>query len=130
MANNWPANPADVYAHTTRFTGQLNSLATQTLLTAPPPDLYFVDIYLECPVAGAAGTVLVTVAYTDSLGVANQLTGAFALTSATPLTAHLAARLTLLVASGDITFTTTVAGAVGGPQYNITIRAQRAPSTV
>lgn len=126
---NWPTDPGSL-AHTARLVGQNASLGVTTLLSAPPPDLYFVDIYLECTTAGSAGTVLVTVNYTDSVGAASQLTTALVLTTSAPAVAHLAARVTLWLASGDITFTTTVAGVVGAPVYNVTVRAQRAPSTV
>lgn len=125
-AGNWPADPAQLYARTTKFAGQLASLGTTVLLAAPPPDMYHVDVYQECGLGGAAGTVLCTVSYTDNVGATTQATVTLALTGL----GHLATRFVIVVASGDITFTTTVVGAVGSPQYNVTARAQRAPSTV
>jgi hypothetical protein len=126
MPANWPLDPAAVYAHTTKLTGQLASLGATTILTAPPPDMYFVDIYLECPFAGSAGTVLATLAYTDNAGAATQVTSALVLTGL----GRLSTRVAIVVASGNVSFTTTVAGAIGSPTYNIAARAERAISTV
>lgn len=127
LGNNWPNTPpaTPALSHLERRTGQLASLGAITLLTAPTPDLYAVDVYLECTAAGSAGTVLATVNYTDSNGAAAQVTGALVLTSAAALTAHLSLRVAFWVASGDITVTTTVTGAIGGPTYNFTARAER-----
>lgn len=108
-----------------RRAAQLASLTAIALLVAPPPDMYAVDVYLDCGFAGAAGTVLATVSYMDSTGATSQVTGALVLTGV----GRLSIRLTFYVASGDITFTTTVAGAVGSPTYNVTARAERLWST-
>lgn len=127
MGAAWPSDPSAL-SKTVRLTGQSATLAATALLAAAPPDLYAVDVYIECTTAGAAGTVLVTVAYTDTNGVANQATGALVLTSATPLTAHLSQRIVFWLASGDVTFTSTVAGAIGGPIYAVTVRCCRLAS--
>ena len=128
MPSAWPADPGSL-SKTVRLAAQSASLGSTGLLVGPPSDMYAVDVYLECTTAGSAGTVLVTVAYTDTNGVANQVTGALVLTSAAPLTAHLAQRVVFWVASGDITFTSTVTGAVGSPIYAVTVRCARLAST-
>lgn len=124
VAVNFPAAPAPL-SHLERRTAQLASLAAITLLAAPPPDLYAVDVYLDCSLGGAAGTVIATVSYTDSSGATSQVTGALVLTGI----GRLALRLSFFLASGDIAFTTTVAGAIGAPTYNVTARAERCWST-
>lgn len=124
VAVNFPA-AASPLSHLERRTAQLASLAAITLLAAPPSDLYAVDIYLDCSLGGSAGTVLATVSYTDSSGATSQVTGALVLTGI----GRLALRLSFFLASGDITFTTTVAGAIGSPAYNVTARAERCWST-
>lgn len=116
-------------SHTEQRTAQTASVGPITLLTAPPSDLYAFDVYLECTTAGSAGTVLATVSYTDHNGAATQLTGTLVLTSASAAVAHLSFRVCFWLASGDVTFSTTVAANVGG-QYAVTARAARLTSSI
>jgi hypothetical protein len=106
-------------SHTDRQTAQTASLAAITLLTAPVSDLYAVDIYLECTTAGA-GTVLATISFTDDTGAATVATAALVLTAL----GRQSTRICFWLASGNISYTTTVAGLVAA-QYACVVRAQR-----
>lgn len=129
-ANNWPfiAATPDI-SHLERRVGLQASLGSVTLLVAPTPDMYAVDVYAEVTTASAAGTVAAFVNYTDSTGAAQQTTATLILTVA-GITAHLSARLCFWLASGDVTFGTTVAGLIGTPTYNVTARAERCWSSL
>lgn len=124
-----PVIPDGNLSHTVRMVDQTAALSPITLLTAPPSDLYFLDFYVECTVAGVAGTVAANGIYTGTNGSVTQASPILLLTSIVPPNAHLMYRATCWVASGDISFSASMLGIVGSPKYTIIARAARAWST-
>ena len=97
------------------LSAQTASIAQTVLYTPSVAGLYRVSVYHFCSTAGTAGTLDTTIFWTDDVGATN---------------AKPAAQISLTVAgnwasgqgflrsnSGSIDYSTTVAGAVGSPQY-------------
>ena len=97
--------------------GQTASLGSTTAFTVTTAGFYEVNAAVLCTTAGSAGTVLVT---TNTPKGGTIATGAASLTVlGTSLGTQL---LTYLNAGDAVTYTTTVAGNVGG-QYQVLINA-------
>lgn len=100
------------------LTGQTGNIATTNLVTGASGP-YLVSVIQTCTTAGTAGTLTTTIGWTDENGTQ----------TATP-----AAGLTLAgtgfddghefvyCASGNLTYSTTLAGALGNPQYSLHIQ--------
>jgi hypothetical protein len=117
---------APIYAEneaTPDLTAQTASLGTQTLMTSPPAGLYEVTFFLECPTAdgGASGTVLATLGFTNRVGASTRATATLSLTA----TGSAETTFKVRVASGNLTYTTTVGGTIGTATYNVTAVAKR-----
>lgn len=130
----WPHDDGPIdnnLSHMERLTGQTGSVGAVTLLTAPPaPGLYDVDILAECILVGVAGTLTVNLLYTGVLGATVWPTPTMLLTTILLPTGRMAERFSIWITGGDIAFSTTVGGLIGSPQYNVTVRAARALSTI
>lgn len=109
------------------LTGQTAAIGSTALSNGSPAGLYEVDIYAVCTTASGAGapTLDVTLGWTDVLGATTQnVVGLNGTTFALPLSATGRAhgKIILQLASGNITYATTINAAAGSPQYAIYIR--------
>ena len=108
--------PASRFSDTAQTASQ-----TGTLVLSSAGD-WLVQVYVECVTAGAAGTLAVTITYTDDVGsVTPTLIAAFALTA----TGRDTATRFIHSASGGIDYTITVTGPIGNPAYTIYIDAAK-----
>lgn len=102
------------------LTAQTADIATTNLSSTPPAGLYMVEAYLLCTTAdAAAGTLTVTIGWTDTVGA----------TTSTPITAfpltatgRTTGRQLVQVASGDISYAVAVTGAYGTSAYAVYVR--------
>ena len=101
------------------LSAKTGSIGQTTLYTPSVAGLYKVSVYHFCSVAGTAGTLDVTVGWTDDVGTTSvNPASQIALTTA----GNWASGIGLLrSASGNITYLTTVTGATGNPQYGVYI---------
>ena len=100
------------------LTGQTASIGTTNLLASAPAGLYRATWYIETTSAGAAGTVLLTLGWNDG----DAQTAVSATITLVTASAALSGMTVIRSAAGqNITYATTVAGAVGGPTYNLTL---------
>lgn len=103
------------------LTGQTAAIGSTNLAVSPTAGFYAVEVYVMCTTLSGSGspTLDVTVAWTDAVGAttATAITG-FSLSA----TGRQGGRLPMLVASGNISYTTTINAAAGSPQYAISIR--------
>ena len=115
------------------LTAQTGSVAAVTLLTGTTTTtgMYRVSCYLKCTTAGTAGTVKATVSFND--GTAQTLdipllttAGVAGTLSLTTLNGFAQGSVVVYAAaSQNITYTTTVTGATGSPQYTVRVRIER-----
>lgn len=105
------------------LTAQTASIGTTTILTAPAAGLYRVSYYLHTTTAGSAGTVLLTLGWNDAVA---QTAATSAISLSTVVAGTLAkGTVEVWLAAGQVlSYATTVAAAVGSPQYALRIRAQ------
>lgn len=104
------------------LTGQTATIGSTSLVTSPAVGMYRVSIYAATSTAGNGGdTVTVTIGWTDAIGAKTYVTATLDLstTAAQPLTIA----LPILVASGNITYATTVVK-TGSPQYLLSLRCE------
>lgn len=96
------------------------TIGTTAILTSPPAGLYLVTVYLSKTTAGTSGTVLSTISFTDDSAANTTVTGTltFGTTGSSSITA------VVQVASGNISYATTVAANVGGV-YSLKISVMR-----
>lgn len=103
------------------LTGQTAAIGSTALSNTPPAGLYSVQVYAVCTTASGSGTpnLDVTIGWTDVLGATttNAVTGL--LLSAT---GRASGRVLCQVASGNITYSTTINSASGSPQYAVYVR--------
>ena len=115
------------------LTGQTGSIAAVTLLTGTTATagMYRVSAYMKTTTAGTAGTVKATVAWNDGSAQTMDvplITTAGAATTISLSTGNAFGQGSVVVyaaASQNITYTTTVAGATGSPQYYIYVRIEK-----
>lgn len=100
--------------------GQTASIGSATWSTSPPAGMYQVDYHVSNLSAIAAGTVSLTIAFTDDVGATTRTTSNLSLTTTGRLTDN--APWVIYVASGNITYSTTVTGASGTPNYAVRLR--------
>jgi len=102
------------------LTAQVADIATTALSSTPPAGVYEVEVYLMTTTAdAAAGTLTVTIGWTDNVGA----------TTSTPITLFsLAAtgrttgRQIVRIASGNLTYAVTITGGYGTSAYAIYAR--------
>lgn len=109
------------------LTGQTAAIGSTGLSTTIPAGLYAIEVYAVCTTASGSGapTLDVTIGWTDVLGATTA--NAVGLNGTTfPLslaaTGRAQAKFILQVASGNITYATTINAASGSPQYALYIR--------
>ncbi|OGS00826.1 MAG: hypothetical protein A2V88_06205 [Elusimicrobia bacterium RBG_16_66_12] len=109
------------------LTAQTGAIGSTNLSNGPPAGLYAIEVYAACTTASGSGapTLDVTIGWTDVLGattvnVAGLNGTTFALNLAATGRAH--GKVLAQVASGEITYATTINAASGNPQYAIYIR--------
>jgi autotransporter-associated beta strand protein len=102
------------------LTAQTANITTTALSNAPPAGLYEVQVILMCTTAaGAAGTIRVTLGWTDNVGATTSTpVNAFPLTA----TGRASGFQTLRVSSGDITYAVTVTGIYSTAAYAVYLR--------
>lgn len=99
--------------------GQTASIGSTALTNSPPVGLYRVEVIALCTTAGTAGTLKVSITSTDSVGSHTEdLINTLDLSA----TGRLTGSASFLRTSGDISYSTTVTGATGSPQYALYIR--------
>jgi hypothetical protein len=115
------------------LTAQTGSVGSTTLLTgtAATAGVYQVMAYIKTTTAGTGGTVKATVAWNDGASQSMDIplvttAGVTGTVSLTTLNAFGQGSVVVYAAaSQNITFTTTVAGATGSPQYAIYVRIMK-----
>ena len=115
------------------LTAQTGSIAAVTLLTGTTATagMYRVSAYMKTTTAGTAGTVKATVAWND--GAAQTLDVPLMTTAGAAATVPLntlnafgqGSVVVYAAASQNISYTTTVTGATGSPQYYIYVRIEK-----
>lgn len=104
------------------LTAQTASIASTNLLVSPTPGLYRIDVVEEDTAAAAAGTLTTTFGWTSRSGAQTASpAGTLALTGL----ADSDGSKVIYIASGNLTYLTTVAGVVGSPQYALSISVIR-----
>lgn len=102
---------------------QTASIGSTTLFTASATGLYQLSYYLVTTTAGSAGTVLATFGWNDGAAGRTLVTTTIVLSA---LTGFLGGVATIYLAAGQVvTYATTVAAAVGSPQYTIAIALRK-----
>jgi len=110
------------------LSAQTSAIGSTNLSSTPPAGVYAVEVYVACTTASGAGapTLDVTVGWTDNVGATTQNVAAEPGATAFPLplsaTGRSKGRVLCRVASGDISYSTTINAAAGTPQYAIYIR--------
>lgn len=115
------------------LTAQTGSVGSTTLLTGTTATagMYRVSAYMKTTTAGTGGTVKATVAWNDGSAQTMDvplLTTAGAATTVSLTTLNAFGQGSVVVyaaASQNITYTTTVTGATGSPQYYIYVRIEK-----
>lgn len=115
------------------LTAQTGSVGSTTLLTGTTATagVYQVMAYIKTTTAGTGGTVKATVAWNDGASQSMDIplvttAGVAGTVSLTTLNAFGQGSVVVYAAaSQNITFTTTVAGATGSPQYSIYVRIMK-----
>ena len=115
------------------LTGQTGSVGSTTLLTGTTATagMYRLSFYMKTTTAGTAGTVKATAAWNDgsaqTMDIPLMTTGGAATTVAlNTLNAFGQGSVVVYAAaSQNITYTTTVTGATGSPQYYIYVRIEK-----
>ncbi len=105
------------------LTGQTASIGTTTLYTVPTAGVYRVSVYHLCTTAGTAGTLTTTTGWND--GSASHTISPAANISLASVGNFAQGTAYLRVAAGqNITYSTTVSGVGGSPQYSLFIRVE------
>jgi hypothetical protein len=110
-----------------RLAAQTASIAATSIQTNVPgilpAGLYRLTYYLNVTTAGTAGTVQLTVTYTDDAGAKTQTSTAVSMTTL----GNSAQGVFVLYTAGavNVQYATTVAGATGAPAYSLTMQAER-----
>jgi len=110
------------------LTGQTAAIGSTNLSNTPPAGIYVVHVVVECTTASGSGapTLDMNLAWTDTLGATNRNATANPGETAFPLslaaTGRTSATFIIQVASGNISYSTTINAASGSPQYAIYIR--------
>lgn len=101
-------------------TNSTASLGSTALLTAPTPGVYRVSWALNTgSVSGGSATSLVTIGWTDAVGIKSSAGAALTLAAA----ANQSGSVLVNVASGNIVYSTTYAAGTGG-NYNLQLTAE------
>jgi hypothetical protein len=115
-------NQTDIVASSTVL-NQSTSQSTVTLATAPPPGIYELYYYADLNTPCTTGANDVTFAFnsTDASLTRTLTTGAFEMTASNTATQFLSGVLPLYIASGNVTYSSTVAGTctTGTSSYDI-----------
>lgn len=107
---------------TQSLSGQTASISTTNIVASPnATQLYQINFYMTTTAAGTAGTVILTVAWND--GAAKTFQTMTVDLSATGNGSFVSGSILVKCTSGSISYTTTVVGATGSPQYGLDIRA-------
>jgi hypothetical protein len=104
------------------LSGQTAAIGATDFVTAPPTGAYLVTVSVECTTASGAGspTLDVVIGWTNRVGATTKtVISGFDLSA----TGEDDGVVNFRVNSGNINYTTTIAGAAGTPQYALTIRA-------
>jgi hypothetical protein len=103
-------------------TPQTASMPSATLYAVPSSGagLYLVIVDIQCTTAGTAGTVSASLGWNNGSASASVSTGSMSLTTLGNETTQMFAVNS--AASQNITYSTTVSGATGSPQYSIRMR--------
>lgn len=119
--------PADL--GTSDITAQSTSQSAVTLLSGPTAGHYFVKYYadLNTPCTTGANSVSFTFNWTDASNARTLSTGSLSLGSAQSTSSYLEGWLDVWVGSGNVTYTSTVAGscATGSSSYDVHAEAFR-----
>ena len=107
-----------------QLTGQTASIATANLLTRARNAIYVATVFVQVTTAdgASAATVLATIGWTDRVGATTAATTALAV--ATTGRQKLAVEMQVQ-SDTNITYATTVAGAIGGAVYAVEIKLER-----
>lgn len=108
-----------------RLTAQSASIGATAFATEPSPGFYALGGLVQCTTAGTAGTVTLTLRWTDDAGATSAASAALTL-AAVGRDAIL--MRPIRIASGNVTYETTVAGATGNPRYAVDCLLLRLPT--
>lgn len=108
---------------TVSWTAQTGSIGATNFANTATGKMYRASIYCHTTTAGSGGTVLVTISWND--GAAKTYATATADLTSTANAGMAQDVVTFYVGSGTPTWSTTVAGAAGSPQYAVRISLER-----
>ena len=108
---------------TVSLTGQTGNIGATTLYTPAASGLYKVSVYHLCSVAGSGGSLATQIGWTDAVQAQTSNPAAdISLTSA----GNAASGISLIQATANaITYSATIAGGTGNPQFNLYIVVER-----
>lgn len=117
IANGIPSEYAQI-----NLTAQTASVASATLYAVPSSGagFYLAIVDTICTTAGTAGTVSATIGWNNGSAAATAASGAMSLSTLGNETTQIFTVYS--AASQNITYSTTVTGAAGSPQYSVRIR--------
>lgn len=104
------------------LTGRVADISTVALASTPGAGMYRLIAYMECTTAGSAGTISLTIGWTDNVGATTTVAISGLSVSAT---GRASAVVPMYVASGSITYATAFAGKSGSPQYTLYLNVER-----
>ena len=103
------------------LTAQTSSIGTTNVMNTQAAGMFLVSVYAMCTTAGTAGTLDVTIGWTDTVGATTEMYVTGLSLSATGR--GKGNRCIYCTVGTAITYSTTVTGALGSPQYELRIRA-------
>ena len=113
---------ADKVLNSVRLTGQTAAIASTNFFGGNSGTQFRVQYYLETTTLDlAAGTIQVTISYTDDSGATSQSSAALILTAL----GRTFGALPVLRASGNISYSTTLTGIIGASVYALSMSLER-----
>lgn len=117
---NPPDTPGDMGI--VNATAQAAAIASTNLTNTTPAGLYRINYSLRCTTADVtAGTITASFTYTDDVGATTDTTAAIVLTATT---SRQAGSFVVYLASGNITYLTTLTGIIGTSRYQLRARCE------
>ena len=103
-------------------TAQVAAITSTNLTNTTAAGLYRISYFLRCTTADAtAGGITASFTYTDDVGATTDTTAAIVLTATT---SRVAGSFTAYLASGNITYLTTLTGIIGTSKYQLRARCE------
>lgn len=107
------------FTTTVKVIGATGAISSTTVIVLPDPGPYQVSVYVEVTVKSANGTITIIPAWADAVGATSDST---TVTKSVTATGRFYGTLPIEIASGSLTFTSTVTTFTG--TYNVRVTAE------